>query len=74
MSCLGYICSFSDLQIKVIFLDDIMTRAESPIQQDIADMDTKSLRDTRQLLDKINLGEATQYIEKNSHPRLWYVH
>ncbi len=69
---MGYICSFSDLQVKVIFMDDVMSRPETPNQQDIVEIDTKSLRDTRSLLDKINLGEATQYIEKNSHPRLWY--
>ncbi len=49
-----------------------MSRPDTPNQQDIVEIDTKSLRDTRSLLDKINLGEATQYIEKNSHPRLWY--
>jgi WD repeat-containing protein 35 len=53
-------------------MDDVMSRPDTPNQQDIVEIDTKSLRDTRSLLDKINLGEATQYIEKNSHPRLWY--
>jgi WD repeat-containing protein 35 len=71
--CLGYICSFSDLQVKVIFLDEIMTRPESPTQTDIIEYDTKSLKDTRVLLEKVELNEATQFIELNPHQRLWQV-
>ena len=52
-------------------LDEIMQRPENPLQEDIADFDTKSLRDTRELLEKVNLSEATQFIEQNSHQKLW---
>jgi WD repeat-containing protein 35 len=54
-------------------LDDIMSRPENPIQEDIVDFDTKSLRDTRDLLEKVSLTESTQYIEQNSHQKLWYI-
>ena len=48
-----------------------MTRPESPTQNDIMDFDTKSLKDTRILLEKVDLTEATQFIEQNPHHRLW---
>ena len=70
-SCSGYLCSFSDLQVKVALIDDIMQRPENPVPEDIVDFDTKSLRDTRDLLYKVNLTEATQFIEQNSHQKLW---
>ena len=31
----------------------------------------QSLRDTRDLLDKVGLPEAQRFIEENPHPRLW---
>jgi WD repeat-containing protein 35 len=71
ISCSGYLCSFSDLQVKVLFLDEIMNRPDNPSQADIANFDTKALRDTRDLLDKVDLYEATQFIEQNPHQRLW---
>lgn len=48
-----------------------MQRPENPTQTDIIDFDTKSLRDTRELLEKVNLQEATQFVEQNSHQKLW---
>ena len=50
-----------------------MTRPESPTQTDIIEYDTKSLKDTRVLLEKEELNEATQFIEQNPHQRLWLV-
>lgn len=34
-------------------------------------METKSLRDTRHLLEKVGTKEAYLFAEENSHPRLW---
>ena len=31
----------------------------------------QSLRDTRDLLEKIGINDAQQFIEDNPHPRLW---
>lgn len=39
----------------------------------VVDFEVKSLRDTRELLQKVGIQEATSFIEKNPHPRLWYV-
>jgi WD repeat-containing protein 35 len=73
INCAGYLCSFADLQVRVLFLDEVMNRPDAPTQADIANFDTKALRNTRNLLDKVDLYEATQFIEQNPHQRLWYV-
>jgi hypothetical protein len=31
----------------------------------------QSLRDTRDLLEKVGIADAQQFIEDNPHPRLW---
>ena len=40
----------------------------------VSDLEIKSLRDTRELLDKVGIHDAYQFIEDNSHPRLWLVY
>ncbi len=52
-------------------LDDLMQRPENPSQSDVLDFDTKSLRLFYELLEKVNLQEATQFIEQNPHQKLW---
>lgn len=34
-------------------------------------LNLQSLRDTRDLLEKIGLQDAQQFVEDNPHPRLW---
>lgn len=41
------------------------------LEHHILDLEVKSLRDTRELLDKVGINEATTFIEENPHPRLW---
>ncbi|KAI0210975.1 WD repeat-containing protein 35 [Lamellibrachia satsuma] len=67
----GYICQFSDLQIKSVLLDEIMSDPDSPTKDDVMDIEVKSLRDTRDLLEKVGIEDAQQFIEDNPHPRLW---
>ncbi|XP_071961535.1 WD repeat-containing protein 35-like isoform X2 [Antedon mediterranea] len=67
----GYICHFEDLQIRSVLLDEIMKDSEHPSKDNLIDMDIKSLRDTRDLLEKVGIEEAAQFIEDNPHPRLW---
>ena len=35
------------------------------------EMETKVLKDVRSILEKVALSEASNFIEKRSHPRLW---
>ncbi|XP_046383004.1 WD repeat-containing protein 35 [Ischnura elegans] len=73
----GYICSFRDLEIRAALLDEIITSSlmssdEHPsVSEHILDLEVKSLRDTRDLLSKVGIGEASTFIEENPHPRLW---
>ncbi|ELT97636.1 hypothetical protein CAPTEDRAFT_160931 [Capitella teleta] len=67
----GYICHFKDLQIKSVLLDDIMVKTDTPTNDSIMEMEVKSLRDTREILEKVGLEEAQSFTEDNPHPRLW---
>ncbi|XP_046859399.1 WD repeat-containing protein 35-like isoform X2 [Xenia sp. Carnegie-2017] len=67
----GYICEFSDLEIKSVLLDEIMKDPENPPKDCIIDLEVKSLRDARDLLEKVSINDAHHFIEDNPHPRLW---
>ncbi|KAJ9582947.1 hypothetical protein L9F63_022708, partial [Diploptera punctata] len=67
----GYICRFQDLEIRAVLLDEIMQNPDQPSADHLLDLEVKSLRDTRDLLDKVGITEATTFIEGNPHPRLW---
>lgn len=69
----GYICSFSNLEVRTVLLDEIMQDPENPSQEFVCNMEAKSLRDSRDLLAKVGIEEATQFIEDNPHPRLWQL-
>ncbi|XP_052827196.1 WD repeat-containing protein 35 [Octopus bimaculoides] len=71
VSSKGYLCHFSDLQIKTVLLENIMTYPQNPTKDFVIDIEIKSLRDTREMLTKVSLEEALHFIEKNPHPRLW---
>ncbi|XP_074656125.1 WD repeat-containing protein 35-like isoform X2 [Tubulanus polymorphus] len=67
----GYICQFNDLQIRSVLLDELLKDPENPSKEFISEMEIKSLRDTRDLLEKVGIEDAQQFIEDNPHPRLW---
>jgi len=67
----AYICSFSDLEIRAVLLDQLMKEPEERCKDHVLKFETKALRDSRELLDKSNLSEAYAFIEENPHPRLW---
>lgn len=63
---------FKELEIQAVLLDDIMDSPDRPSKDHLLCLEVKSLRDTRQLLDKVGINEAALFIEDNPHPRLWY--
>ncbi|KAJ3036043.1 WD repeat-containing protein 35 [Rhizophlyctis rosea] len=71
ITCSGYICNFNNLQIKAALLDDVMREPETPSKDFLVTMETKSLRDTRNILTQVGLADALQFVEDNPHPRLW---
>ncbi|XKL59501.1 hypothetical protein PGB90_000517 [Kerria lacca] len=67
----AYIADFENLEIKGILLDDVVKSQNELSLEYVVNYEIKSLRDTRQLLQKVGISEATSFIEKNPHPRLW---
>lgn len=69
----GYLCDFTDLEVKSCLLDDILKDPEEikNIQSMFISFEAKSLRDTRDLLTTVSLKEAVDFVEKNPHKRLW---
>ncbi|KAA0197686.1 hypothetical protein HAZT_HAZT001209 [Hyalella azteca] len=67
----GYLCSFKDLEVTAVLLDEVMQDPEFLNTDHILTLEAKSLRDTRELLEKVSIKDAASFIEENPHPRLW---
>ncbi|MEE6476886.1 hypothetical protein FKM82_011258 [Ascaphus truei] len=67
----GYICNFEDLEIKSVLLDEILKDPDHPNKDYIINFEIRSLRDSRALIEKVGIEDASQFIEDNPHPRLW---
>lgn len=67
----GYICSFKDLEIRAVLLDEVLRDPDAPSTDHVLDLEVKSLRDTRDLLEKVGIQDALTFIGENPHPRLW---
>ncbi|XP_045510780.1 WD repeat-containing protein 35 isoform X2 [Colias croceus] len=66
----GYLCAFKELEITTALLDNITDKCTP---QHIVRVEVKSLRDTRQLIEKVGLKEAENFIKDNPHPKLWLL-
>ncbi|XP_013181015.1 PREDICTED: WD repeat-containing protein 35 isoform X2 [Papilio xuthus] len=66
----GYLCKFKELEITSALLDNITDKCTP---QHIVRLEVKSLRDTRQLIEKVGLKEAESFIKDNPHPQLWLL-
>jgi WD repeat-containing protein 35 len=78
ISSSGHICSFDDLLVRTVLLDELIIDGNqgedssiTKISEQIIDFETKCLRDARLILEKEGLSEAIHHIEEQSHPRLW---
>ncbi|CAB3400293.1 unnamed protein product [Caenorhabditis bovis] len=67
----GYICSFRGLTVRTVLVDNFLMKPEKPEKKNIQDIEIKSLRDCKHLLERMKIDEATTFIEKNPHPMLW---
>jgi WD repeat-containing protein 35 len=69
----GYLCDFSNLQVKALMLDEILKDPEDikNISEMVTTYEAKILKDTRDYLTQVTLKDAIEYVEKNPHPRLW---
>nr|XP_049708036.1 WD repeat-containing protein 35 [Helicoverpa armigera] len=66
----GYLCKFKELEITTALLDSVDDKSTP---QHIVRVEVKSLRDTRQLIEKVGLKEAENFIKDNPHPQLWLL-
>lgn len=44
---------------------------DRPNKDNLITFEIRSLRDTRALIEKVGIEDASQFIEDNPHPRLW---
>ncbi|CAD6193079.1 unnamed protein product [Caenorhabditis auriculariae] len=71
VSSSGYICSFRGLTVRTVLVDNFLLNPEHPEKKNVHDIEIKSLRDAKYLLERMKIDEATAFIEKNAHPKLW---
>uniref|UniRef100_A0A7S0R8E2 Anaphase-promoting complex subunit 4 WD40 domain-containing protein n=1 Tax=Chlamydomonas leiostraca TaxID=1034604 RepID=A0A7S0R8E2_9CHLO len=69
----AYLCNFHDLEITGVFMDDIMQQPDQPDMEFMVMYETRSLRDTRELLKSASSEDAYSFVDGNSHPRLWRI-
>jgi len=67
----AYLAKFSNFEVKAVLLDEIMLNPENPEPDMIFDQETQSLKDARDIIRNAGLQEAYNFINKNSHDRLW---
>lgn len=48
-----------------------MAQPEQPSKVHVFNYETKSLRDTFQILSTVDIGDAYAYVKEHSHPKLW---
>jgi len=61
----AFLCSYNELTVKCVYLDEIMKSPDGNLKVDeiVVDFETKSLRDTRDIIHKVSLVEAFSYVE-----------
>ena len=50
-------------------LDEVIKAGIQPQAEQLLQLETRSLRDTRQLLNTVSIDDTMQFIEQNPHPR-----
>ena len=50
-------------------LEDTLKSGTQPWKEQVLQFETRSLRDTRQLLTTVSTADTMQFIEQNPHPR-----
>jgi len=69
--CSAHLCHFNDLEVKTLYMDELMKDPENPDKDHFSIFHTKSLRDTHQLLQTVPISEVIKFAEDNPHQRLW---
>jgi len=69
----AYLCCFHDLEITAVFIDDLMQQPDQPDAEFMVVYETRSLRDTRDLLKSTTMDNAYAFADTTSHARLWRI-
>lgn len=67
----AYLCYFRNLKVRAVLLDELMMKPDNPDRSLMIKIETKSLRDTQQILRDVGIDDAYQFIKDNPHKRLW---
>ncbi|KAL9655556.1 hypothetical protein ABK040_002223 [Willaertia magna] len=67
----AYMCRFRNLKIKAVFLDDVMSNPDVPGSDVVITYETRSLRDTKEIIKSVSIRDANEFVKQNPHPRLW---
>lgn len=74
VSSTSYLCSFKNLAVRLVHLDELMRMPDRPSTQDhLVDFECRTLRDTRQIINDVGIEEACQFVESWNHERLWHI-
>lgn len=55
--------------LQAIMLDEVLNSGTRPQADHLLQFETRSLRDTRQLLRTVSSTDTLQFVEQNPHPR-----
>ncbi|CAI4227348.1 unnamed protein product [Auanema sp. JU1783] len=69
----GYICFFKDLTVKAVLVDYFLLEPTKPSKNYVIEIEMKILRDAKGLLERMKIEEASEFIERNPHPKLWQL-
>ena len=67
----AYLARFGDLEVTGVSLDELFANPEQPSADLVVSLETKLLRDTKDVVSVNGLGLGYSFVEKNAHPRLW---
>lgn len=60
-----------DLFLSLAHWLSVQQDPERPNKDNLINFEIRSLRDSRALIEKVGIEDASQFIEDNPHPRLW---
>lgn len=71
----AYFCKFQNLSIRCVLLDEVMKSPDGNLKASelIIDIETKTLRDTKEILNKVSFADAFDYIKQKPHKKLWEI-
>jgi WD repeat-containing protein 35 len=61
------------LEVRVALLDELLTSPDHPSQDLVMDLESKKLRELKDKIELEGLKGGYNFIEKQSHPKLWKI-